>query len=246
MTNSRLPDSQPNFDIYIWNVDNHLNGCPSGSVIKRGITLGLTIGNLEDLNARRLAWRSGDDANPGIYEIHIKSETKNKLSSTNVVNFMKAFGVFFRPLLDIIAANPNITSQDRIVLNIAEPVTTHHIPTTPISQQCFPTVIPLGGGRLDMACRSAEDASRPSKPENCTGVEISYRIDAVPAEGTDPKQLKSADDGTTKIIKTKAKFELDFGEENCGKNVTYYVHWININHPNLNGPQTGPFSNFIS
>ena len=200
-------------------------------------------------------WRSGDAANPGVYELHLNLETKNKVTRANVVKIQTEFSEFFRPILIRISGSPNITSDDRIALNIAEPFTSHSHPATPIEQRCFPSVIMMGGGMVKFKCYQTINSGRAGLPELANGLVLAYRIDLpIVAPDSSPEKTKSKvirpefagpDDNTTKITQTKAIFTLELGSDNACCILQFYCRWINSVHPELNGPWTGPYSEAI-
>ena len=245
MGHSRIPETLPKYNVYIVNADNHLNSIPKGESIKRGLTLGLNAEDLNQLNKFRRQWRTDDSDKPGVYEIHTNPQTKGKYSRINVLNHMNEFGKFFRPLLNIISANLKITSNDRLILNITQTKSKYKRRTSPIKEGCFPTVRHLGGSWIEFGFRSEDSSSRPKKPEGASAVEIAYRLDPPPSGNENKHLISNPEDGTTKIYYTKAIFPYEFGEDNIGCYLQYYCHWINHTHPNLNGPWTGPFYDFI-
>jgi hypothetical protein len=148
------------------------------------------------------------------------------------------------------------TDDDRKVLNRKTGMRKDPTkPTNPISEKCSALTKTLGGGAVKIKCRSNEDSNRGSKPIGCDAVEIAYRkyppvieknADGSELAGKTRVQLKSPDDGTTKVIFTKATFVLKFSMEDTGNNLQFYVRWINTKHPELNGLWSGPYSEMIS
>jgi len=254
MGNSRIPVKMSEFDGYLKTNDLMLHEIISGTV-SRGQNLGMLSTELATFRDFSSKWRSGDAANPGVYEQHLDKEKKNKVTRAKVLKLMKDFSVFFRPVLVRISGSPNITSDDRIALNIAEPVTSHSHHYTPIEQRCFAGIIMMGGGMVKIKCRQTEESGRGSVPDNADGLIMAYRIDAplLDAENSTVKSsgkvkrsvFSGPDDKTIKITQTKSTFTMDLGADNAGCVFQFYCRWFNNTHPDLNGPWTGPFSEII-
>jgi hypothetical protein len=148
------------------------------------------------------------------------------------------------------------TADDRDILNRKTGLPkTHTIPITPIAEKCIAGLTAKGSGVIGVKCRSNEDDKRASKPEGADAVEAAYRNDPPlitedengnKIVSKDKVQLKSPDDGTTKVIVTKASFDLQFPIEDAGNNIQFYFRFINTKHPNLNGLWSGPYSISLS
>jgi hypothetical protein len=114
----------------------------------------------------------------------------------------------------------------------------------------------LGGGQVKFVCRPVADTARASKATGADGLILSYRVVApiVETEGEGEQAVTvikrpdftDPDDGTTKVVQTKAMFTIDFGAANAGYILQFYARWINSKHPTLAGPWTGPYSEAIS
>jgi hypothetical protein len=249
---SRIPTRLSDFDIYIMNVNQKLGAIAPGDTLTKGEILGLFPDEVTRLNTLAKQWRSGDHNHAGIYEIHLDPFTKTKISRARVLNFIKDFRNFFMPLVVRMSASPNITPADRLDLHIAEPGNKPSHKAYAIAEQCIAMVSPIGGGDIKIKCRTAHDSSRPSKPEWAEGVEIAYTIsDNLPRYDNLQNQkvkdmIVSPVTGTTKAIFSKASFIMHLGAENAGRNLQFFVRWVNIKHPELSGPFTGPYSTIIS
>jgi hypothetical protein len=256
MGHSRIFETLPEFDGYMMSNDARLHANIPGGSTTLGEYLGMTSDELVIYKNFGKKWRSGDPANPGVYERHLNPDTKNKVTTANVRSLMKEFGKFFRPILVRMSGSPNITNEDRIALNIAEPVTSHTHPTAKIEQRCFASMTMLGGGMAKILCHPTIDIARASKPVGADGLIIAYRIDtptlvseSAPNETASKlkrPEITGPDDKTIKISQTKASFIMELGADNAGCILQFYTRWINSKHPDLNGPWTGPYSEIIS
>jgi hypothetical protein len=246
MSSSRIPKKLVAFIVYIVAVNDYLQAIASGDTDPRGIVLGMTLAELADLKARLLLLISGDPLHPGIWDLHSNKSKKNVTTRQNMDDAMKAFGIFFRPVLNRMASNVNITNFDRNILNIARPVISHVKPSAPIVARCFVDVVMLGQGEVKFACRATADSARSSKAEGSDAVEIAWCSlpFTLAAEGDPsltagkvrPRSLSSPDDGTTKEIYTKAVFQKKFPGSEIGNLLQFFLRWINTKHPELNGP----------
>jgi hypothetical protein len=248
MTGPRISTKQSAFDGYIVSVDDYLSEIIPGGTISRGESLGMTALEVSTTNQFRLKWRSGDPMNPGAYELHSNPDIKSKGTHAKVIKLMKDFSVFLRPILVRISVHPNLTPDDRLVLHIAEPVTTHHHPTASITEQCNATGKALGGGQVKLDFRYSTDKSLPSKPKGADALEIAYRISPkyFEKQGTElstKTRIAMIDPGEAaeKMISTKASFILKLGTLNADMELQFFVRWINTKHRDLDGPYTGPF-----
>jgi hypothetical protein len=244
---TRIPRIQSGFDDYIANVFNHINATEPGGTAKRGETLGMTAVEIAEAGDFFSKWHSVDPAAPGVYDLHRNPDTRTRTTRKNVVKLMKDFNVFFRPILNRINVSPAITSQDYVVLRIAEPNPHRRRPTTAIPEKCIAGVTALGGGELRFVCRYITDSKRASKPPLADAVEVAYAV----CEGnflTDgdlsgkvKRMITGPEDGTTIAIFTKARFILHLDPRSACKELQFYARWINTKHADLAGPWTGPF-----
>jgi hypothetical protein len=254
MSNSRISSTYPEFDADIKKFYTHLHTLEPDGITLRGITLGLLSPDLAELKNRRFLWANDDPTHPGLYDLFQNENTRTSTISKKTSSFIKEFKVFFQPLLNIMAASRKITADDRAALNIADPVTSHSVPTEPIAEKCFIKITMIGGGKVKFRCQTTTDSSRASKPALADAAELAIRID-LPYVAADSSSgdlagkvrslLVNADDKTTKSIHTKATFTMDLGEGNTGNVLQIYARWINTKHPNLNGPWTGPIAVII-
>lgn len=257
MGNRRISDKQSEFDADIKKFKAHLHTLEPDGITMRGITLGLLDTDLTKLKDYKEKWTSDDPATPGLYDKLTNDALRTTTAPEEVRLFMKEFREFFQPLLNIMAASRNITPTDRAVLNIAPPVTTHTIPTTPIVQKCITSATMLGGGKVKFICKPTIDSMRASKAPGSDGLIFAYRTVAPIVDAADGDasltaskirrpEFSGPEDDTIMLTQTKAIFFMEFGADKAGYILQFYTRWINSKHPNLNGPWSGPYSEIIS
>ncbi len=254
MSTTRIPSEKEKFDIYFTGVIAFLQQIVTG-VITMGENLGMTTDEMTKFAALAKDWRSGDPANPGVYEKHLNPEKQGKYTAAVVKKFIDDFSAWFNPILIRMSGSPNITPQYRLMLNIAEPVTSHTHPTEIIKEGCYYKLTYVGGGVLKFSFSPNESVGRGHKPERSDAIEMAMRIDEplVAADSSSGElaskvrhPIANPDDGTTKNTFTKATNTMKLGAENVGKVLQFYVHFINTRHRDLDGPWTGPFTIIIS
>lgn len=234
----RIPVTLSEFDLYIRTIDTFLNTIVPPAVVSPGTRLGLSGAELTALTNFRKQWYTGLPATPGWYELHTNPATKTPVTRQRVTDIMKNFPVFFNPLLDRMSGSAAITSDDRIILHIAQPVTTHTTPTEAIQETVVSEAKPLGGGEMRFSCRTSHDTKRASKAEGADSVQLAYKIgDPPPA---------NVDEAVTREIFSKATFTLDAGAASTGKKLYFFLRWYNTKHPNLSGPWSPMGSGSIS
>jgi hypothetical protein len=252
MSNKRIPLTLLAFNDWIVQFLAFIQGFMPDGVTIKGIALLLTPDEINYIKAMTKEWTTSDPANPGIWDLHHDKRTKTPVTRTKVVKFMKDYSDYVSPLLVRMGASPAITADDRAVMNIAEPVTSHTTTKTAIKEQCYTLVKAVGGGSAQITCKWESDATRSSIPDTGDAVEIRYRVDAPvleAAEGGDSSltagkvrrtTLAGPDDDTTKEISTKSKFKLKFGAEKAGFTLHIYARYIHTKRPGLEGDWTGP------
>jgi hypothetical protein len=132
---------------------------------------------------------------------------------------------------------------------------TKSVKNTPIAEFCYPHVTLLGNGDIKLVCSILNDKTVASKPNFANALEIAGRMDD-PIDASklaDPllagkvkyAMIKSPDDGTQKTLYTKTTFIIHLGAENSGKYFQFYARWTNIQHPEIAGTWTGPWTELI-
>jgi hypothetical protein len=256
MKKERIPGTMDKFITYIILVNTYLHAVAEGDTDPRGIVLGMTTAELSALKDRVKKFMSGDPSAPGFWDLHSDEDTKNKLTRANMVQGMKQFKTFFRPLLNRISGSAVINNEDRGKLNIAAPPVTHKKKATQIVAKCFTNLSLLGACLLRFENRASADSKRASKAEFSDAVEIWYRIvpDIItPAEDSSqppvkskPKQMIGPSEATVHAIFTRAIFTIQFPDVESGNNLQFYVRWTNTKHPEVSGPWSAMIGQVIS
>ena len=252
MATGRIPKSPKKYDDYIGNVAIHLNAVEQGGTIKRGITLGMLVDEIDTLNDFRTAWSTGTMSNPGCYDLHRNPDTKGKGSRAKVVKHINDFSAFFRPILTRMSGSPAITTDDRLVLGIAEPKTQHKRPTVPISDAIVVSIESLGNGTFRICVRPRVDSARFSLANGANGVEVAYAIcegkfkAGAEIAGKVKVAFLGPDDGAINIVRTTARFNLNLDSIFIGFELRFYIRWINVHYPDLASAWSGPHMANIS
>ncbi len=197
----------------------------------------------------------GDQTTPDtyLYNYAVWSDKKVKRTSYIVVVLLTLENQLKKLLREIYNDIPSSLWQasDRETLRrkdgLPHKVSFRH---TAIEGFCHIKVVRIGGGRVRILCKRDHDSTRPSLPIFANAVEIAYKI-GIPyfvPEDTDTEkagtrigsQIMHADDGTTKVIFTRASFYYDLGVENAGKDLHIYARWTNTKNPRIAAPWTGP------
>ena len=150
----------------------------------------------------------------------------------------------------------NITNNDRNVLNIAHPVTTHTTPSTAIAAKCFVDITMLGQGEVKFECRASADANRSGKAEGSDAVEVAFcslpMVEVKAGDGSilaskvKPRQMMGPSEATNFNTFTKAIFTMQFPDTDLGNDLQLFGRWINTKHPELNGAWSGLYTVIIS
>ena len=226
MSTSRIPKATRKFAAYIKNTNDYLQFV---IVPLHGIRLGLTTQNITDWNTKVLAalilyGKWGDPLQKG--------PSVNKAMKETI----KKFVAFAQPLLDVIAASPNIISDDELTFNVvatanrAKP--THK--TDPIEAAIFTKLIQLGGGRMRAKGYTSTEAKRASLPAG-VGADSVKRYYALSDKATDgPAAYNSV--GVLSEVRTGASTIMDFGADNSGKFLNYWDQWYDTKNPKRGGP----------
>jgi hypothetical protein len=148
------------------------------------------------------------------------------------------------------------TDDDRIIFGRKTGAEDPPSKPSKIEVGVVPSMISLGGGMLKCGCKSKTDQSRPSLAAGANAVIMAYRVDKIEyetdSEGEEPVSkvkfppIYGPDDGTTKVVSSKATILLELGIEAAGCVLQYYLAYINTSHPEINGPWSGPFHIVIS
>ncbi len=233
---SRIPRNHPKFDLYIKTAVAFLQG---GGTPNNGIRLGLTAADITQAQSMLAIWYTGNAASPGIYEQHTNPNTRTKVTTRLVKEFIINFSAFFRSLLNSMAGNKAITPADRAMLNIAAPNPARSQQRLALVNTVYFEGKPIGGGELKVYCRTVKGSKRGSKAPGSDSVELSYKLgDPAPTGGDDPNNKHE--------IFSRAEFIMPFGASNAGQKVHLFARWINSKHKQLAGPWSPVTSVFLA
>lgn len=224
MAGSRIPTTIPKFNTYINSTDDFLQevidiGPPQVTNASR---LGLTMQNAADWHTKRLNWRDN------LFAKWSNPITKTSSINKQVAAFMKTFSAFGSPLIEKkISVSDNATQDDADLFNFKLTRKAPTRPTTRITELCFASITPLGGGRMQAKFRTSHDTKRASRPEAANVIEVAFKASEPPPQ--------NPNDGTTRDTIPKASDVFDLGAENAGKKVYAYFRWKNTKYPDLAG-----------
>lgn len=133
-------------------------------------------------------------------------------------------------ILDRIASNTSATIVDLETFNIKTGLlqkTTRTISTTPISEIVTATVLPAGGGTVNIKCYTAT-SGRPGICKEGDCVQYLYSVG-----NTAPTSAEA--EGLQKEISTKGAFNLVLGAASSTQFLYIYFRWYNTRRPELAG-----------
>ena len=226
MGKTRISRATKKFAIYI----NRTNGFLQIVIDPtNGTRLGLTTQNVTDWNSKTIAalityGKWGDPLQKG--------PAVNKAMKLAIKNFI----TFAQPLLDIIAASPNLTSDDELMFNVvgssnrANP--THR--TDPIEAAIYTKLVQVGGGRMRAKGYTTTTARRAGLPPD-TGADSVKRYWALSTTAINgPATYRTA--GVVSEVETGASTIMEFGADNIGQYLNYWDQWYDTKNPKRGGP----------
>jgi hypothetical protein len=235
---SRIPSSPAKFNSYVNTSDDYQSGTRSDRTPHENYKFwGWTTANDSDWSDKRTYWRDT------LYPKYIDPAQVNSIVRKQVKDFIKAFHVFGNPLLNIIAAAPNVDETDsatmRFVLVRKKPV--RH--KDAIEEECFAQITQLGGGQLKFGCATEHDTKRKSVAATADGVVVSYTICTKNADGSfTPPLPATPDDCAKQKTFSGATFTLETAGGGvtggtAGKTFAGFVQWNDSKHPTRIGPE---------
>lgn len=226
MGGTRVPIPIPEANDYINNSDDHLQSDrdPSGTAVYE--LLGLTSADADEWHSRRLEWRDN------LYPKWSNEDLKTKTVNDNVVKFLKEFRIFSRPLLNIMAASPNVITQDEVVMRFVKNPKKPSRPSAPVAEVVLLNMQSIGGGGFRFSGRYPSDEDRYSVPPDASGLEIRWKI------GSIEEVPANVDECPNHHTSTKARFNLNMGAGNHNKNIYLFARWTDIHNPSRAGDWT--------
>ncbi len=134
-------------------------------------------------------------------------------------------------ILDRIASSVNATITDFETFNIksgALKKSTRSTSNTPISEAITATLLPIGGGVVQVKCYTST-GQRAGIYDDADSVQYVYTVGTTPPISADAEGLKSG-------LSTKGSFQLDLGAASGGKYLYIYFRWYDTHYPKLAGP----------
>jgi len=226
MAAPRISRAPGKFNTYITRTNNYLQVV---IVPLHGIRLGWVPQNITDWNSQEIAWLK-------LYAKKSDPLQKGPAVNKAVKLFIKNFIVFAKPLLDVVAASPNITTDDELVFNVVGD-SAHAAPvhrTDPIANAIFTKLVQAGGGKMKAKGYAVATAKRASLPPKtgADSVKRFYALSTTAANG--PANYNSA--GVTVEANTGASFLMELGAENSGQYLNYWDQWYDTKNPKRGGP----------
>ncbi len=212
---------------YVHSTDNYLRVVV---VPSNGMRLGLIPEEIDEWHNLRLA----RDLIIAAIESPI---TKTALKETELAENGSDFIDFATPIINRMRVSLAATSTDAAVFHftIGRANPTHKV--VAIAEAALGKSNCIGGGIVKIPCHLKDKTCYIPHELGAEAVEIAYILgDAVI---TDPNA------GTTKVESKRSRVVLNLDPATRGKKITYFIRWINISFPNLNGPWSGPQDDII-
>ncbi|MCW5908895.1 MAG: hypothetical protein KIS94_13610 [Chitinophagales bacterium] len=239
-TERRIPAKDSDFNSYLGTTVTALNtGTPNGAE-----RLGLTTAEHNEWIDYFNQWSAN-------YALYVNPDTRTKTITDQKNSIKEAFGNFARPLLNRIAASPNLTPSDRNTFNLPERDTTP-TPRGPIYEAPIANFKSLGGGKMEVRVQRDTDATRASLHPLADGVELRYTI-LKENTGNNPPDPEREGDGmptpekcTHSQLSSTALIHLTFTTDLLGKRIIGFARWINLTNPANNSGWSEFFTGIIS
>lgn len=172
---ARISSSPKKFNTEINRTDDRLQAIEPVSGNPYWKQFSLTSVNATDWHNKRLFWNT---PTTGLFAKYSDPNTSTPTIKTQVKKFIKDFRTFGNPLLNLIAASPNATTDDEAIFNLVLNINRKH-PThthTKIADACVTDWTNQGGGNMKAGSKSAHDSKRHSLAEGADGVQYAYMI----------------------------------------------------------------------
>jgi hypothetical protein len=249
MMSGRVPDTFDAFHKFMCTVMVWLNTPDPITSITNGERLGMDPADVSQCIVWLKSWTSGGDPNhPKIYEAQADKKKRNKETTDAYHDFEAKFNKWFHPQLDIMAANPNLTSADMLTLNIKKKPETHHRTNTPITELASVKVSSVAPGVIKLDCKADSEDSRPKLPENADAIEVTYACYGKDDPGdtelngkwkkNEPQNYLGC---TYRESHTRASFEVNIGVLYSGMAIKGWTRYIDIKNPARDGKWSNPF-----
>lgn len=226
MSSTRIPRGINFFNSYIVNTNTYLlTGTPNNAT-----RLGLLASEQTQWTGFVTQWT------PLYAKYTDKKSSRTTVIKDQLLNIIASCVRFDQQvhLLDRIAASPVVTIADLEMFNIKSGIlqkNTRGAYTSSITEPVIPTIIPLGGGSVQVKCYSNQGVRAGIFPE-ADAVQYTYTVSDKAPESVDATELN-------KEISTRGSFSINLGGGASGKTLFIYFRWYCISNPSLSGPWTG-------
>lgn len=136
-------------------------------------------------------------------------------------------------MIDRIASSPAVTIADMEMFNIKKGIlqkTSRGMYTSSITETVIPSIMPLGGGTVQVKCYSNQGVRAGILPD-ADAVQYTYMVGEKAPDSADASELN-------KEVSTRGTFSLNLGGAAAGKTLYIYFRWYCITTPSLSGPWT--------
>ena len=164
-----------------------------------------------------------------LYPKYTNTITSSPVAKSNVKTFIEDFHVTNNNLLDRAASSTGSTSDDEALYNFVKVRAKPTHQTEKIKTKVITTLEPLGGGDMQARCRTVAGTGRPFIPRDlgADSVQYAYSVGKIPAD---------ENDGTSKVVSTKAMFVIPLGTGASEERLYSFWRWYNTKNPELSGP----------
>jgi hypothetical protein len=164
---------------------------------------------------------------PAIYSKLIDPAQKTKVVVEQKEELKKEITDFINPLLYRMASSPNVTVEDKEVLQLPK-LKRQRTPRPAISTAPNTSITPLEGATLLISNRVDKSSRRDKMHPDCDVLEVAYKIGgSIPVT---PQQCPNL------YTSMKALFTFKAGMDKDGKKFFAYTRWVNLREPEKTGP----------
>ncbi len=129
-----------------------------------------------------------------------------------------------------VVGNSHIPKADKVIL-IGKEYDTEPTPRGKIDVIPYVNLKAIGGGDVQVRCRTEKDQTRTSLPRLADGIECRYIL--VPKGEMPPEGQK---DAKKSLVSKKARFTISLGDEQAGESFYGFFRWVNLTNPANSGP----------
>jgi len=168
--------------------------------------------------------------------LYHKSQVKQNRTSGDVFSHRDIRKTYEKEIREFVNAyiryNPAITSDKKVEMSLTIR-DTEPSPKPKINDIPIVGLMPLGGGWIDVRCRTETDQTRDSMHPDANVIECRYTL--VPIQPGVRKPWPNLDDCKEVITSTKAHFIIKCGDTDAGKHFYGFFRWVNLTNPANSG-----------